>query len=89
MKNHRDRPSDDARAAKASPPLRGRPDKVAGGVEHLGRAPWPALRRSPAQPPSPADHGHLQPLVDVLLLHLSLRIAAAARPRLARNSPGL
>jgi hypothetical protein len=36
-----------------------RPDH-AGGVEHLGRAAWPALRPSPTQPPSPADHGHLR-----------------------------
>jgi hypothetical protein len=41
MKIHRDRPSDDDRAAKDSPPLRGRPEKVAGGVESLGRATGP------------------------------------------------
>jgi hypothetical protein len=41
MKIHRDRPSDAVRAAKDSPPLRGRPEKVAGGVEYLGRATGP------------------------------------------------
>src|SRR3954468_15569336 len=60
MKIHRDRPSYGVQAAKDSPPLRGRPGKAAGGVEHLGRASWPARRRSPSQPPSPADPGHLR-----------------------------
>jgi hypothetical protein len=47
-------------AAKDSPPLRGWPWKAAGCVEHLGRAARPALRHSPAQPPSTANHGHLR-----------------------------
>ncbi len=37
---------------RTDPPLRGRSGKAAGGVERLGRAAWPARRRSPAQPPS-------------------------------------
>ena len=41
MRIHRDRPSDDVRAAKDSPPLRGWPWKVAGGVEFLERATGP------------------------------------------------
>ena len=57
---HRDRSIDDVRAAKAGPPLCGRPGKAAAGVDRLGRAAWPALRLSPTQPPSPADHGHLR-----------------------------
>ena len=60
MKIHRDRPSDEVRAAKDSPPLCGRPGKAAGGVECLGRATRPALRPSPIQPPSLADPGHLR-----------------------------
>ena len=66
MANHRDRSIDDAQAAKAGPPLRGRPEKPAGGVGHLGRATWPALRRPPIQPASPADPGHLQSRVSAL-----------------------
>src|SRR5688572_26249116 len=57
---HRDRRSDDVRAAKAGPPLRGRPGKAAEGVECLGRAAWPGLRLSPTQPPSLADPGYSQ-----------------------------
>ena len=34
---HRDRSIDEVRAAKASPPLCGRPDKAAAGVDRLGR----------------------------------------------------
>src|SRR5688500_17292465 len=60
MKIHRDRSNDDVRAAKDSPPLRGWPWKAAGGVEHLGRAAWPALRPSPCQPPSTANPDHLR-----------------------------
>ncbi len=60
MLMHRDRRNDDARAAKASPPLRGRPEKPAGGVERLERATRPARRRPPIQPASPADPGDLR-----------------------------
>ena len=60
MKIHRDRRSDAVRAAKDSPPLRGRPERPAAGVERLVRAVLPALRPSPSQPASPADHGHLR-----------------------------
>jgi hypothetical protein len=60
MRIHRDRSNDEVRAAKDSPPLRGWPGKVAGCVDRLGRASRPALRRSPIQPPSPANHGHLR-----------------------------
>ncbi|HEY5721095.1 MAG TPA: hypothetical protein VIT45_02110 [Allosphingosinicella sp.] len=60
MKIHRDRSIDAVRAAKDSPPLCGRSGKAAGVVDPLGRATRPVLRRSPVQPPSPADHGHLQ-----------------------------
>ena len=42
MQMHRDRSSDAVRAAKASPPLRGRPEKAAGCVDRLGRATSPA-----------------------------------------------
>ena len=83
MAFHRDRRSDEDRAAKASPPLRGRPGKPAGGVERLGRATWPALRPSPIQPASPADPDHLSswtwtPMSDLL------RIADLGRDDLAR-----
>ena len=38
---HRDRRSDDVRAAKAGPPLCGRPGKGLAGVDRLGRATGP------------------------------------------------
>ncbi len=41
MKIHRDRSNDAVRAAKDSPPLCGRPEKAAAGVDRLGRAAGP------------------------------------------------
>src|SRR4051812_50217887 len=79
MMIHRDRPSDAVQAAKDSPPLRGRPGKAAGGVEHLGRASWPARRRSPSQPPSPADPGHLRLRVRTLTLAFGAEEGGPAR----------
>jgi len=43
MDFHGDRPIDDVRAAKDSPPLCGRPGKAAGGVERLDRTTGPAF----------------------------------------------
>ena len=60
MRIHRDRPSDDVRAAKDSPPLRGWPWKVAGGVEFLERAtgpPFGPLLASRLPRPIPATSG--------------------------------
>ena len=60
MRIHRDRPSDDVRAAKAGPPLRGWPWQAAGFVERLGRAARPALR--PRWGPLRAVRGTAQPI---------------------------
>ena len=50
MKIHRDRSRDDVRAAKDNTPLRGRPEKAAGGVGHLGRAARPPFGQDGAAP---------------------------------------
>src|SRR5688500_13086230 len=78
MKIHRDRPRDDVRAAKDSPPLRGWPRKVADGGELLGRAAWPALRPSPCQPPSSANPDHLRYRVRALLMLVLAPLALSA-----------
>jgi hypothetical protein len=57
---NRDRQSDEVRAVKDSPPLRGRPGKAAAGVDRLGRATGPScgsllLSRLPR--PIPANTG--------------------------------
>src|SRR5882757_857943 len=69
---HRDRRRDADQAAKDRPPLRGRPERPAGGVECLDRAAWPGLRTSPSQPASPADPGHLRPWVRTLMGGLAI-----------------
>ncbi len=85
MLMHRDRSRDAAQATEDSPPLRGRPGKAAGGVEPLGRTSWSALRVSPTQPLSPADHGHLRWWVWTLMAAAFAMLIASCRAEPAAN----